>query len=192
VKAGLLLLTGGKGRRFGGPKHAQPHPRGGTWGGHLVGVFEAVFPGGPVQVLGEPLPDRPELVPMADPGQGPAAALAHWAGRAVDTPERWWVVACDQVRWTPEALAAWHGRVLEADPRADHWVMAQVEDYAQYLGSFLPSHQLGTLATLQAFSLRDLARGLPTLTVPWPHPCWADVDTPEALGDWLGQGPPHL
>lgn len=184
--AGLLLLTGGAGRRFGGPKHAQPHPGGGTWGGHLVEVFLCVFPGGPVQLLGEPLPDRPDLVPMADPCRGPAAALVHWAGRATGTPQRWWVVACDQVRWTPEALKAWHGRVLEADPRAERWVMAQVEDHDQYLGSFLPADLVARMAGLQAGSLRDLARGLPTETIPWPHACWSDVDTPEALKDWLG------
>ena len=52
MTAGLLLLTGGRGRRLGGPKHLRPHPAGGSWGGHLAGVFAAVFPGGPVQVRG--------------------------------------------------------------------------------------------------------------------------------------------
>ncbi|BDU73057.1 molybdenum cofactor guanylyltransferase [Mesoterricola silvestris] len=192
MKAGLLLLTGGQGRRFGGPKHAQPHPRGGTWGGHLVAVFQAVFPDGPLQILGEPLPDRPDLTPLADPGQGPAAALVRWASQATETPDHWWVVACDQVRWTPEALAAWHARVLEADPGAGHWVMAQVGDYTQYLGSFLPSSRVGDLAAQKPGSLRDLARALPTRRVEWPNPCWEDVDTPGALEAWLGQGPPPL
>jgi len=62
VKAGLLLLSGGAGQRMGARKHALEHPAGGSWGGHLVRVFETVFPEGPIQVLGEPLPDSPELL----------------------------------------------------------------------------------------------------------------------------------
>jgi len=118
--AGLLLLTGGLGRRFGGPKHLQPHPAGGSWGGHLAAVFEAVFPGAPMQLLGEGLPDRPDLAPLADPRQGPALALRHWAAGAGggSHPERWWIVACDQIGWTGSALDAWHGAVSRADPAA--------------------------------------------------------------------------
>ena len=90
MKAGLLLLSGGSGTRMGAPKHALPHPGGGSWGGHLVGVFAAVFPDGPVQVLGDPLPDHPDLPRLEDPREGPAVALRTWArleATAVDLPD---------------------------------------------------------------------------------------------------------
>ena len=78
--AGLLLLTGGKGQRLGGTKHDRPHPSGGSWGGHLVAVHQAVFGDAPVCVLGAPLPDQPDRsgmravrpstrdLPLASPG----------------------------------------------------------------------------------------------------------------------------
>ena len=104
---GLLLLTGGEGKRFGAPKHLQPHPLGGTWAGHLVGVFDQVFSGGPIQVLGAPIPERQELENLEDPRLGPAQALAHWAGRKPPATSRWWVVACDQIHWTVPKLGEW-------------------------------------------------------------------------------------
>ncbi len=123
-EVGLLLLTGGKGERLGGPKHDRSHPLGGSWGGHLVRVFEAVFPGGPVELLGEPLPDRPDLRPMDDPRLGPAEALKAWAaqGRG-EHARRWWVVACDLPRWTEADLRAWWSQVLVADPEGAVWVV---------------------------------------------------------------------
>jgi molybdopterin-guanine dinucleotide biosynthesis protein A len=186
VSAGLLLLTGGQGRRFGAPKHTQPHPAGGTWGGHLVEVFRTVFPGGPLRLLGETLPDHLDLPPVRDPGQGPAAALLHWAAQETARPERWWVVACDQVRWTPEALNAWYRRALSADPEGIRWVLARVDDHPQFLGGFLGGSLPGAMEGLRAASLWDLSRQLPAVTLHWPSPCWTDVDTPEALKDWLG------
>lgn len=186
--AGLLLLTGGRGRRFGGPKHGQPHPSGGTWGSHLVDVFGAVFPGGPVQVLGEPLPDRPDLPLARDPGQGPAAALVQWAGQplAASRPERWWVAACDQVRWTPEALAAWHARAAQADPGAAHWVLARHGDHLQYLGGFMASRLRPGIAGAPPGSMRSLVLGAPHLILDDPSDSWLDVDTPGAREAWLG------
>ncbi len=184
--AGMLLLTGGRGRRFGGPKHGQPHPRGGTWGGHLVAVFRSVFPEGPVELLGEPLPEHPGLPVTADDGAGPAAALVAWARVERPQPRRWWLVACDQVRWTREALAAWHAEAERCDPGAERWVMARVDDHTQYLGGFLPGQRVRDLASLPGGSLRDLTRALPCELLTWPHECWQDVDTPEALEAWLG------
>ena len=182
--AGLLLLTGGRGRRFGGPKHGQPHPGGGSWGGHLVDVFQAVFPGGPVQILGQALPDRPGLGAIQDPGQGPAVALAHWAGLGPEPVLRWWVLACDQVRWTPEALTAWHEEVCALDPGAERWVMAQAGGHTQYLGSFLAGSLVAGLVGSEARSLEWLARALPCALSAWSHACWTDVDTADDLRAW--------
>lgn len=183
---GLLLLTGGRSSRFGGPKHAQLHPSGGTWGSHLVDTFLAVFPGGPVRILGLPLEDRPGLEVLADPGEGPARALVHWAAQPQgEPPLHWWVVACDQVRWTPGTLAAWHREAVAADPEGKAWVMARVDDHAQYLGSFLGHSLVPRLATSDASSLWTLARDLPCAERAFPNSCWQDVDTPEALAAWL-------
>jgi len=179
--AGLLLLTGGRGRRLGGPKHLLAHPGGGSWGGHLVAVFAAVFPGGPVQLLGEALPDRPDLAPLADPRQGPAAALRHWAGLARAHPERWWVAACDQVRWTPETLDAWHRAAAAADPRAEHWVLARHGGRLQPLGGFLGDGLVERLRATSSGSLLSLAEALPSLVLEAAGDQWLDVDTPEAL-----------
>jgi molybdopterin-guanine dinucleotide biosynthesis protein A len=181
MTAGLLLLTGGRGRRLGGPKHLRPHPAGGSWGGHLAGVFAAVFPGGPVQVLGEALPDRPDLVPLSDPLQGPAAALGHWAGLERAHPLRWWVAACDQVRWTPEALDAWHRLAAAADPRAEHWVLARHEGRIQPLGGFLADSLVERLRGTSSGSLLSLVEALPSLILDAQGDPWLDVDTPEAL-----------
>lgn len=185
--AGLLLLTGGRGRRFGGAKHGQPHPGGGTWGGHLVRVFREALPGGPVQVLGQALPDLPDLPCFQDAGQGPAAALEAWAASPVESAARWWVAACDQVRWTPETLRAWHAAAAAADPGEARWVLARDGDHLQYLGSFLASSLLPALAAAPARSLRDLLAALPATVLDWPGEVWRDVDTPEALRAWHGR-----
>jgi hypothetical protein len=94
-------------------------------------------------------------------------------------------VACDQVRWTPEALTAWTVQGEAADPEASRWVLAQTADHTQYLGGWLADSLLPTLAASRASSLRTLVGALPVALVVWPHPCWADVDTPEALAAWL-------
>ncbi|HLO68540.1 MAG TPA: NTP transferase domain-containing protein [Holophaga sp.] len=187
--AGLLLLTGGSGRRLGGPKHRLPHPAGGTWGGHLVRVFEAVFPGGPVRVLGEPLPDRPGLPRVEDPRQGPAAALIAWAAQERAFPRRWWAVPCDQVRWDREALQAWHAAAEAADPEGGAWVVAEGEVHRQWLGGFLGGSLLPALAAREARSLHALAGTLPGVALAWPGPWWSDVDTPEALAAWMDAHP---
>lgn len=181
MRAGLLLLTGGRGRRFGGPKHLQPHPAGGTWGGHLAGVFQAVFPDGPVQLLGEGLPDRPDLAPADDPRQGPAAALRHWAGLERSHPLRWWILACDQIRWTPEALEAWHRAAAAADPRAEHWVLGRFQDRIQPLGGFLADGLVPRLGLGSARALMALVDAMPCLILPVAGDPWLDVDTPDSL-----------
>jgi hypothetical protein len=189
--AGLLLLTGGHGHRFGGPKHDRAHPLGGTWGGHLVGVFREVFPEGPVQLLGQPLPDRPELPMAEDPGQGPARALALWAAAPIARPFRWWVAPCDQVRWTAGDLRAWHAAATAADPRGTRWVLARNGDHVQYLGGFLGGGRVPELAGLAAPSLRELAAALQATVLDWPGAVWEDVDTPEAFRAWVaGDGLP--
>lgn len=180
-EVGLLLLTGGEGRRFGAPKHAQPHPEGGSWAGHLVRVFEQVFAGGPIQVLGAPVPERPELDTVEDPREGPAIALATWARGEVPRARRWWIVACDQVRWTPQALLAWHAEALEVDPEADAWVLAEREGIPQYLGGFLGAALLGAVAASEARSLKALRSALPCRLRPAAGEEWRDVDRPEDL-----------
>jgi molybdopterin-guanine dinucleotide biosynthesis protein A len=186
--AGLLLLTGGLGRRFGAPKHLQPHPAGGTWGGHLAAVFEAVFPGGPVRLLGEGLPDRPDLAPLADPRQGPALALRHWASGAEDHPERWWIVGCDQIGWSAETLRAWHRAAAAADPGAQHWVLARVDGRIQPLGGFLADALVPGLARAGGRSLMALSEALPARILEADGAHWLDVDTPDALKTHMNQG----
>ena len=188
MKAGLLLLSGGSGHRMGEPKHALAHPEGGSWGGHLVRVFEAVFPGAPLLVLGEPLPDRPELVLVADPREGPAVALRAWAAGRVPTVDRWWVVACDQVRWTPARLSVWAELCEAEDPAATRWVMALHEGHLQPLGSWLPPALRPTLAATSNRSLMGLALALPHLALPREGAEWVDVDTPAERQTWENGG----
>jgi molybdopterin-guanine dinucleotide biosynthesis protein A len=176
--AGLVLLTGGRGRRYGGPKHLQPHPAGGSWGGYLAGVFEAAFPGGPIQVLGDALPDRPDLAPLDDPRQGPAAALRHWAALDRAHPVRWWVLACDQIRWTPDALAAWHARAAWADPGGSHWVLARHRGRLQPLGGFLADALAPRLAGVPGAALMALADALPCRILDVKGDVWLDQDVP--------------
>lgn len=176
---GLLLLSGGQSRRMGVPKHALPHPEGGTWGGHLVRVFRTVCPEGPVVVLGEPLSDWPLLPRLDDPREGPAVALRTWCATQAPREDRWWVVACDQVRWTPDRLAAWLRRVEAEDPDAAHWVMAEHGGRLQPLGSVLPGGLRSALTASDERSLSRLARSVPHRVIPTEGPEWQDLDTPE-------------
>lgn len=178
---GLLLFTGGTGRRLGGPKHDRPHPAGGTWGGHLVRIFEALRPGAPLQVLGAPLPDRPDLAVIDDPRQGPAVALRAWAARPAPPARAWLLLPCDQVAWTADTLEAWLARAEAADPVGEAWVLASVAGRDQYLGSLLGAALRSSLATLEARSLAGLADRLPVLRLPEDGPAWRDVDAPEDL-----------
>ena len=185
MKTGLLLLSGGSGTRMGAPKHALNHPAGGSWGGHLVRVFEAVFPGGPILVLGDPLPDWPNLPRLDDTREGPAVALRTWAqANLVPAADRWWVVACDQVRWTAESLRQWSEVCEAADPAAAHWALAHHGGHLQPLGGWLPDHLRSAMALSPERSLMALAISLPHLTLPREGAEWLDVDTPEARQDW--------
>ena len=179
MKQGLLLLSGGAGTRMGAPKHALDHPAGGSWGSHLVGIFETVFPGAPVQVLGDALPDRPGLPRFDDPREGPAVALRTWAATEVPQVEVWWVVACDQVRWTAERLKAWAATCESADPSHARWVMALKDGHLQPLGGWLPASLRPALAASSARSLMALATALPHVALPRDGEEWVDVDTPE-------------
>jgi molybdopterin-guanine dinucleotide biosynthesis protein A len=178
---GLLLLSGGQGTRMGSPKHALEHPAGGTWGGHLVGAFRAVFPQGGVQVLGEALPDEPSLPRLDDPRLGPAKALQAWAqAEALEPPpERWWIVACDQVRWTPVSLRSWAVLCQQADPANERWVIAEHDGHLQPLGGWFPNLLRPQLAAVDAKSLLGLVAALPHLVLPQLGEEWCDVDTPE-------------
>lgn len=178
MKPGLVLLSGGSGRRMGAAKHALPHPSGGSWGGHLVHVFESAFPASPIQVVGEPLPDLPHLPRLEDPREGPAVALRAWASCDVPEADWWWAVACDQVRWTPARLAAWARRCEQEDPAAARWVLALHLGHLQPLGGWIPAGLRPALATSTARSLLALAVSLPHLTLPVDGPEWCDIDTP--------------
>ncbi|HJV88873.1 MAG TPA: NTP transferase domain-containing protein [Holophagaceae bacterium] len=185
-EVGLLLLTGGRGERLGGPKHDRPHPLGGTWGGHMVRVYEAVFPGGPVELLGEALPDRPELPRMEDPREGPAVALRAWAaGGGAGRARRWWVVACDLPRWSPGDLLTWWRLAQAVDPRAEAWVVAEVEGRLQPLGGFLPGALVRRLRGLEDARLGGLWAALPGHKVSTQGLHWVDVDDPEGLERFL-------
>lgn len=186
---GLLLLSGGQGRRMGEAKHALAHPAGGSWGGHLVRVFESVFPGGVAQVLGDPLPDRPDLPVIEDPRGGPARALQAWADQKAPAAGRWWVVACDQVRWSPAALEAWARRAEAADPDGARWVVARHGGRLQPLGGWLPSSLRPALAAAAPRSLMALVESLPHLVLPCDGPEWMDVDTPEERRAFENEGP---
>ena len=184
MKAGLLLLSGGSGSRMGAPKHALTHPEGGSWGGHLVQVFEAVYPSAPLLVLGEPLPDRPELPLVADPREGPAMALRTWAAGPAPVVDRWWVVACDQVRWTPTRLTTWAELCAAEDPAATRWVMALHDGHLQPLGGWLPHALRPAMAAATARSLIGLALALPHLALPHAGAEWSDIDTPAERRAW--------
>lgn len=180
-RCGLVLLTGGQGARLGGPKHGRPHPRGGSWGGHLVRVFRAVVPEGPVQLVGAPLPDHPDLPRIEDPREGPAVALRAWASAGPPSARRWWVVACDQVQWTASALADWLAEAEAADPEGRAWALVRRENRRQPLGGFAGSALIPHLTASAQRSLHGLLDGLPVLELPGETWAGADLDTPEDL-----------
>jgi len=186
---GMLLLTGGQGRRLGGPKHNRPHPSGGTWGGHLVRVFREVFPWGPVQILGEPLPDiedmmRTGITVVSDPLQGPAVALSAWARSEPPPTVRWWVVPCDQVTWTAADLTIWYSLAGDADPKGRGWVMVREGEREQPLGGFVGSVLLPLLASFEESRVRDMAARLPRCIVKSDAYRGLDVDVPADLEAW--------
>jgi molybdopterin-guanine dinucleotide biosynthesis protein A len=187
MKVGLLLLTGGLGTRMGTPKHGLLHPSGCTWSHHLVAVFQTVFPEGPVQVLGEALLDRPDLPVLDDPRQGPMVALQRWAASPAPTVDRWWVVACDQVRWQVRELRAWADLAQNRDPDQEHWMIGRFAGHLQPLGGFLPHHLRPALAHTEARSLLGLVEALPHLILDSDLPGWRDVDTPAELATFEGE-----
>jgi molybdopterin-guanine dinucleotide biosynthesis protein A len=153
-------------------------------------VFEAVFPGCPVQLLGEGLPDRPRLPALQDPRQGPAAALRHWAGSARPQPLRWWIVACDQVRWTPAFLSAWYACALAADPGAERWVLARHRGRLQPLGGFLAEALAARLPAVAGASLMAFVDALPCVVLESEADPWLDLDTLDDHAAYLrGLGP---
>ncbi len=180
-RCGLVLLTGGRGARLGGPKHDRPHPSGGSWGGYLVSVFQTIVPEGPVQILGEALPDLPLLARLDDPRQGPAVALRTWAASSPPPARRWWVLACDQIRWTPEAFEAWLVETERADPEGRVWALTIREGHCQPLGGFIGATRLPDLAGLEARSIHGLLDALPTVDLPGASWSGGDIDTPEDL-----------
>jgi molybdopterin-guanine dinucleotide biosynthesis protein A len=180
-RCGLVLLTGGRGARLGGPKHDRPHPLGGSWGGHLVSAFRFVVPDGPVQLIGEPLPDFPGLRRLDDPREGPAVALRVWAASDPPPARRWWVLACDQARWTREAFAEWLAEAEAADGHDGAWAIVVREGHRQPLGGLLASALLPALARADATSLRALMGALPLRELPGTAWAGEDIDTPGEL-----------
>ena len=190
-RCGLLLLTGGEGRRLGGTKHDRPHPSGDSWGGHLVRVFQELCGEDPVRLLGASLPDLPGLEAFDDPREGPAVALCRWAALSHPPVRRWWILPCDQVEWGVASFSAWLLEAEEADPEGMAWVMTEREDHAQPLGGFLGQALLPRLAKGRAVSVRALAESLPCRYVPGHAFRGRDLDTPQELAAWrsaLGEG----
>lgn len=181
ARCGLALLTGGQGARLGGPKHDRPHPEGGSWGGHLVRLFRAVVPGGPVGLIGGSLPDFPDLPRVADPQEGPAVALRAWTASSPPPARRWWIAACDQTRWTEDAFAAWLREAEGADPEGEAWTFVAREQHRQPLGGFAGQKLLPLIAASPARSLRGLLGSLPAVECPGQAWLGADIDTPEDL-----------
>lgn len=177
---GLLLLTGGKGSRMGEPKHSIAFPGGGSWSGHLVRVFETAFPGAVVRVLGNPVPERPDLKVVEDPRQGPAVALKAWAEGEDARVDWWWMAACDQMRWTPEALRAWFQRATGERT----WTMGRHLDHIQSMGSWVPGELLPSLREQDCRSIRALMDKLPHRLLDVDGPEWMDLDTPEERRAW--------
>jgi molybdopterin-guanine dinucleotide biosynthesis protein A len=188
MRHGILLLSGGSGRRMGAPKHGLEHPAGSSWGAHLIRTFDAVFPEGTRLVLGDPLPDYPNLDRLDDPRLGPAIALRTWAqarlAGAVPGADRWWIVACDQVRWTPERLRAWTATCQQEDPGGGRWVIAAQGKRLQPLGGWFPQALCPQLAACEATALTRMVEALPHLILPEAGEEWRDVDTPEERQDF--------
>lgn len=180
-----MLLTGGASSRFGAPKHRQPHPGGGSWASHLIDLFRQVFGPGPVRILGEPVAERPELPCLDDPREGPARALAGWAAAERARAERWWVVACDQVRWNEASLIAWHAAARRVDPQGRAWILAEFGGELQPLGGFLGGCLLDLLGGSRERRLMALVRALPHRTLPWAESPFQDLDDPESFQAWL-------
>lgn len=187
ARCGLALLTGGRGERLGGSKHDRPHPQGGSWGGRLVSVFSAVVPDGPVQIIGEPLPDHPDLPRFDDPREGPAVALRSWAASTPPPARRWWVLGCDQVRWRQEAFASW---LTEAEAAGEAWAITIRDGRRQPLGGFIASALLPVLARADARNLRALMDALPLQELAGAAWAGEDIDTPEELAGFR-RGPAH-
>lgn len=182
---GLVLLTGGRSRRFGAPKHLEAHPDGGTWGGRLVEVFREALGPGPVRILGPGLPDHPGCPARPDDGSGPALALAAWARGEGEACPRWWIAPCDQVRWTPARLGAWHLAACAADPGGSAWVAARAGGRPQPLGGFLGGALLERLGAAADPRVLGLWEGLPHLDLAWEDPGFEDVDDPAEREAWL-------
>ena len=182
-RCGLVLLTGGRGARLGGPKHGRAHPEGGSWGGHLVRVFQAVVPDGAVMLVGEALPDFPDLPRLEDPREGPAVALRTWAASSPPAARRWWILACDQPRWTAEAFAAW---LAEAEGVDHAWALVVRDGHRQPLGGFIPAALLLALAQSDAMSLRALMAALPVRELTGADWRGDDIDTPGDLAVYAG------
>lgn len=180
-RCGLVLLTGGRGERLGGPKHDRPHPLGGTWGGHLVSVFRAIVPEGPIHLVGAPLSDVPALPRLDDPREGPAVALRMWAASSPLPARRWWVLGCDQVGWTPPALEAWLKEAEPSDPAGGVWVMVEREGHRQPLGGFMGASLLPHISKSDSSSLHALMETVPIQMIPGKAWAGRDLDTPEDL-----------
>lgn len=188
-RCGLVLLTGGRGKRLGGPKHERPHPLGGSWGGHLVSVFRTIVPEGPVQIIGEPLPDFPALSRLDDPREGPAVALRVWAAASPPPARRWWTVGCDQVGWTRPAFEAWLAET-EAEVMDEAWAITTRDGHRQPLGGFIAAALLPDLARAEARSLRALMDAVPVREIPGVAWMGDDIDTPGELAEFT-QRPAH-
>lgn len=192
---GILLLSGGSGRRMGTPKHALEHPTGGSWAAHLIRTFIAAFPDGTRVVLGNPIPEDPGLPRLDDSRLGPAQALKVWARArlAQDTPgaDRWWIVGCDQVRWTPNRLRAWTASCEQADPTGSRWVVAEHDHRLQPLGGWFPDNLCPRLAACDTDALMGLLEALPHLVLPGVGEEWRDVDTPEERWRFEADPPPR-
>ena len=130
------------------------------------------------------MPDLGDLASLPDAGAGAAAALIHWAGRPSPGAERWWVVACDQVRWTPESLGRWLELAVAHDPEASRWMVARAKGRLQPLGGFLADGLRKPLAGLDCLRMTELVHALPHLALDWDSPVWEDVDTTEDLRRW--------
>ncbi|MBS1767057.1 MAG: nucleotidyltransferase family protein [Acidobacteria bacterium] len=181
ARCGLVLLTGGRGERLGGPKHDRAHPLGGSWGGHLVRVFRAVVPDGPVCVLGAALPEHPELPRLDDPREGPAVALRTWAASAPPPARRWWILACDQIAWTERAFSGWISEAESADPEGEAWAFVVRDGHRQPLGGFLGGALVAPLALGHSTHLQAVLDQLPSS--PLSGATWkgGDIDTPDDL-----------
>jgi hypothetical protein len=102
---------------------------------------------------------------------------------------RWWVVACDQVRWEEASLAAWHGSARTADPEGRAWILAELDGEPHPLGGFLGGRLVNLLGGSKERRLIALARSLPHRTLPWTASPFQDLDDPESVRAWLQERP---